>query len=160
MTDPTPHPAAPPIRRAWQRAVLVFAVLVGFFLMHGVSAVGSAGCHGGMSPSLSAQSSHVMGSGMIAPVMAAGVVQSDPASTPAVTAEDKADESVVTGDSCIPLRPDGLSGLLLALGLCVAGLAWRLSGVARVIAGVRRGSAHGPPRSGTDLLCAMGVCRT
>jgi hypothetical protein len=156
MTDPTPHLAAPLPRRPWQRAAMVFAVLLGFFLMHGMPAVGGTGCHGVMPASLTARA---MDSGMSAPAMAATPGPGMAVSSSTATVHGTGSSALV-GDSCTPLRPDGPGGLLLALGACALWMSWRRPGGANRIAGALRGWAHGPPRSGIDLLCALGVCRT
>jgi hypothetical protein len=135
---------------------MVFAVLLGFFLMHGMPAVGNAGCHGVMPASLTARA---MDSGRTDPAMTATSGQGMAVPSSTATVHDRTGTPALAGDSCTPLRPDGLGGLLLALGTCALWI-WRRPSVANRVAGVWRGWAHGPPRSGIDLLCSMGVCRT
>jgi hypothetical protein len=66
-------------------------------------------------------------------------------------------EHMTSGETCIPLRPDGIGLALSALIL------WWIVTDRRVpspIAIARRRWPHGPPRRGIDLLRDLSVCRT
>ncbi len=136
-----------------RHVVLLFSVLAGLFLMHGLSAGGVGGvggCHG----------------------LASEMVMADPAMSPAATSHTSAGASASVevrdpqpisdhpqvGESCIPLRPEGLSGLFLALFLIVITL-WRPR-LPRSARQIRPHWPHGPPRSGAQILRTLNISRT
>jgi len=126
--------------RGRRRATLLFAVLGGLFLMHGLSAP-SMHC---MPMPMSSHADSAM-SGQ----MAAATTVSD-----AVPAADH----MGSGDTCVPLRPEGLAGLFLALFLIVITL-WRprLPHAPRLI---HPHWPHGPPRTGVQTLRTLSISRT
>ena len=143
-------------RRVGRRhVVLLFSVLAGLFLMHGLSAGGLggvAGCHGLANEMVMAR-----------PAMSPVATSHTSASTSTSTSVEVRDPQPISdhpqvGESCVPLRPEGLSGLFLALFLIVITL-WRprLPCSARQI---RPHWPHGPPRSGAQILHTLNISRT
>lgn len=132
------------LERRWRRGAVLFAVLVGLFLMHGMSAGGVAsGCHG----QVTGGSPHAMSnSAATATTMTT------------VASADTGDAHGAGGDTCVPLRSDGSSSLLLALAF-VAIAVWPASMRGLVAPRIPR-TRRGPPRSGADLLVIVSVCRT
>ncbi|MBS2536452.1 hypothetical protein KGQ20_27195 [Catenulispora sp. NF23] len=126
--------------------MLLFSVLAGLFLMHGLSAGGVGGCHG----------------------LASEMVMAHPAMAPAAAGHASAAVEVrgpqpisdhpQVGESCVPLRPEGLSGLFLALFLIVI-TPW-LPGLPRSAGQTRPHWPHGPPRSGAQILRTLNISRT
>ncbi len=148
-----------------RHVVLLFSVLAGLFLMHGLSAGGVggvSGCHGLASemvmadPAMSpAATSHTSAS--------ASAGASTGASTGTSTSVEVRDPQPISdhpqvGESCIPLRPEGLSGLFLALFLIVITL-WRPR-LPRSARQIRPHWPHGPPRSGAQILRTLNISRT
>jgi hypothetical protein len=134
--------------RAGRRHVmLLFAVLAGLFLMHGVSAPSMHGMPMSMSAPMSMQvsapvSSH-MDSAMSAPM---------PATT---TVSDAVPTDHMEGcDTCVPLRPEGMAGLFL-----IVIMLWRprLPHAPRLI---HPRWPHGPPRTGVQTLRTLSISRT
>ena len=127
-----------------RRVLLPFAVLAGLFLMHGLSA---PAMHGMPMPApMSTQVS-----------MPAHLPSQANAPT-AVSNADAMPDSMQAGMTCIPLRPEGMAGLFLALFLLVI-TQWRprLSLPPRPI---RSHWPHGPPRTGAQILRALSISRT
>jgi hypothetical protein len=121
-----------------RHVVLLFTVLAGLFLMHGLSA-----------PSMHGMS------------MPAAMPAAMPAHTNAPTADSSPDpmpDHAHADMTCIPLRPEGTAGLFLALCLIVMTL-WRprLSHSARLILPYL---PHGPPRTGVQVLRTLSISRT
>jgi hypothetical protein len=137
--------------RAGRRHVmLLFAVLAGLFLMHGVSAPSMHGMPMSMSAPMSMQvsapvSSH-MDSAMSAPM---------PATT---TVSDAVRTNLEGCETCVPLRPEGMAGLFQALFLIVIML-WRPRlPYAQCLIHPRW--PHGPPRTGVQTLRTLSISRT
>ena len=139
--------AAGPGRR---RAMLLFAVLAGLFLMHGVSAPSMHGMPMPMQAStqVSAPMSSPMDSAMPDPVAASTTVSDAVPTT----------DHMECCETCVPLRPEGLAGLFLALFLIVITL-WRprLPHAPRL---VHPHWPHGPPRTGVQTLRTLSISRT
>lgn len=131
-------------RTGRQHAMLLFTVLAGLFLMHGLSAP-SMHC---MPMQVSAPMSSHADPAMSAP-MAVSTTVSDAAPTT---------DHMEAGESCIPLRPEGMAGLFLALFLIVITL-WRprLPHAPRLI---HPHWPHGPPRTGVQTLRTLSISRT
>ena len=114
MTDQvSQHPA--PWRRAWRRAVIVLAVLVGLFLMHGMSAGADAGCAGQYPQT--ASSSQALAVTTTTPTLSTG---SSALSASGATAIDRCVCDPSMGASCVPLAQRGLGALLATLLLALA----------------------------------------
>jgi hypothetical protein len=120
--------------------MLLFTVLAGLFLMHGVSA---PSMHGMPMPM-----SSLSDSAMSVPMAGATTVSSE------VPTADHMEAC----ETCVPLRPEGTAGLFLALFLIVITL-WRprLPQAPRLIHPHWR---HGPPRTGVQTLRALSISRT
>lgn len=138
--------------RGRRRAMLLFAVLGGLFLMHGLSAPSMHCMPMPMPMPMSMpmpmpMSSHA-DSAMPAQMAAAATVSDAVPTTGHLEA----------GDTCIPLRPEGLAGLFLALFLIVITL-WRprLPHAPRLI---HPHWPHGPPRTGVQTLRTLSISRT
>jgi hypothetical protein len=129
-----------------RRTVLLFTVLAGLFLMHG----------------LSAPSMHAMPMRASAPKTAPMTVpMTVPPRTNTPIADGRSDpmpDLMQASMTCVPLRPDGTTGLFLALFLIVTTL-WRpmRSLPARLI---HPRWPHGPPRTGVQTLRALSISRT
>ncbi|NUP53823.1 MAG: hypothetical protein HOW97_41855 [Catenulispora sp.] len=165
--------------------LLLFSVLAGLFLMHGLTGGGLGGdsCHGmppmpmAMAPGhgVPAQAMatrpvaamHRMSAVPVAASKSASVSASAsggaPAGTPAaapamVSGPDPFPGHPQIGETCVPLRPEGLSGLFLALFLIVITV-WRprLPFDARPI---RAHWPNGPPRTGVQVLHTLSISRT
>ena len=123
-------------RAGRQHAMLLFTVLAGLFLMHGICAPSMHGM-----PVSEVMPMPVSGAMSISASSPMPVASSD-APTILSGAEPTADH-MAGGESCIPLRPEGMSGLFLALFLIVITL-WRpkLPDGLRLI---RPHWPHGPP---------------
>lgn len=132
-----------------RHAVLLFTVLAGLFLMHGVSA---PAMHGMPMPT-------PMAASMPAPMSVSASPQQTPTAAP--TTEDSTDPvsaPMQSGMTCIPLRPEGLSALFLALFLIViTPRGPRLPVPARL---VHSRWPHGPPRTGVQILHTLSISRT
>jgi hypothetical protein len=166
--------------RAQPRLLLLFAVLAGLFLMHGLSAASGSGCHNGMPAMSAAAADAVPGSPLDAmpdsmPGTASAVSPVSMAAMPAMSAmpamaapmsdhqaapmaHARLTEPAMSSETCVPLRPDDVSGLVLAL---FAVILWRTADpcVAHSIRALPRWP-HGPPRRGSELLKDLSVCRT
>ena len=146
------------------RLALLLAVFAGLFLMHGMSASAGNGCHSGASPMAAMESSTAspMAGAADSPIpipmpiaMAMSGHGSEHATTgDSVTRADAA-EHLASGETCIPLRPDGV---VLALSAFVVW--WMTDHGVRSVAIALRRWPHGPPRRGADLLNELRVCRT
>lgn len=135
------------------RIPLLFSVLAGLFLMHGLSAVGPGGCHG-MSPSMAP-----MGMPMATPApMQPSSMGHQPEASIASSSPAPMSDHAVAGESCIPLRPEGLSGLFLALVLIVIALWWPW--LPRIARSIRCYWPNGPPRTGVQILRTLSISRT
>jgi hypothetical protein len=136
-----------------RRLVLLFSVLAGLFLMHGLDAPAMHGMPVPMSMSRSVP----MPTSMSVPrsVSAPVAVPSQPDS---VVHLDAMSDHMQADTACVPLRPEGMSGLFLALFLIVTML-WRprLPHLARPI---RPRWPHGPPRTGIEVLRTLNISRT
>ena len=156
--------AAGPRRR---RVVLLFAVLAGLFLMHGLSAPSmhcmpmptsshSDSAMTGMSAVSDVSAPAAMPATSAVPAMSATSAQTVPATT--VSDADPTTDHMAASETCVPLRPEGMSGLFLALFLIVITL-WlpRLPYAPRLI---RPHWPHGPPRTGVDILRTLSISRT
>jgi hypothetical protein len=163
-----------------RHVVLLFTVLAGLFLMHGLSAPSMHGMPMPMPMPVPAPGPAAMATSMAAPMPASEAV-STPVSTP-VSMQPQADVPTVRimpimpimpimdsipapmsdpmqgSMTCVPLRPEGLAGLFVALFLIVM-MPWRprLSFPARLIHPHR---PHGPPRTGVQILHALSISRT
>ncbi|WP_194917051.1 hypothetical protein [Catenulispora rubra] len=121
-------------RAGRRHAMLLFTVLAGLFLMHGFSAPSMHGMPMSMSMQMASHTADAASGAM------------------PTTDHMQADET------CVPLRPEGLAGLFLALFLIVI-MPWRprLAFPARLI-GPRW--PHGPPRPGAQILRMLSISRT
>ncbi|GAA2002759.1 hypothetical protein [Catenulispora subtropica] len=152
-----------------QRVLVLFSVLAGLFLMHGITG-GGTGCHG-MSPAAMAMTSAgspmwpgpagstwsgsagLTGSAHGAPMHSA--IHDEPAML--VPAQPKPGHAQA-GETCVPLRPESWAGLFL-LAFLIAITAWR----PRLPHGtklVRPHWPHGPPRTGVQVLHQLSISRT
>jgi len=125
-----------------RRATLLFTVLAGLFLMHGLSAPSMHGMP--MPMQMSSRMASVMPSQTTAPDAISGAMPTT--------------DHMQAGETCVPLRPEGLSGLFLALFLIGIAL-WRprLPNARRSI---RPHWPHGPPRHGIQILRELSISRT
>lgn len=141
-------------RTGRRRVLLLFAVLAGLFLMHGLS---TPSMHGmpmpmpmpmQMSVSTPVSVSSPMDSAMPAPTTMATAISSTAPKT----------DHMEAGETCVPLRPEGMSALFLALFLIVITL-WRprLPHSPRLI---HPHWPHGPPRTGARILRTLSISRT
>ena len=110
-----------------RRVVLLFAVLAGLFLMHG----------------LSAPSMHGM------PI---------PPQTSMVSSTVPTADHMEGCENCVPLRPESMSGLFLALFLVVITL-WRFR-LPHFSRQTHPHWPHGPPRDGVQILRTLSISRT
>ena len=110
-----------------RRVVLLFAVLAGLFLMHGLSAPSMHGM--AMSPR-----------------------------TSMVTSTVPTADHMEGCETCIPLRPEGMSGLFLALFLVVI-TPWRFQ-PPHFLRQTHPRWPHGPPQTGARILRTLSVSRT
>ena len=140
-------------RSGKRRVLLLLPLLAGLFLMHGLTGgdPGGDSCHG-MPP---APMAGVM-SGAMAVASAHGVPMQ---ATDAVRSPDPVPgHHAQAGQTCVPLRPEGMAGLFLALFSVIITVWWpRLPFSARLI---RAHWPHGPPRSGVQVLRALSISRT
>lgn len=132
-----------------RRVMLLFAVLAGLFLMHGLTAGGAVGCHGGTAGMAMTRTRPMPVAVPQAGMRTGQTVSGDPGPMT---------DHAQPGETCVPLRPEGLSGLFLALFLIVITL-WRprLPHSARLI---RPHWPHGPPRTGIHILRTLSISRT
>ena len=135
------------VRTGRRHVMLLFTVLAGLFLMHGVSCrctvcrcrhARCRWCDRPVSP-------HI---GHVGPVARATTVSG------ALPTADHMDGC----ETCVPLRPEGMAGLFLALFLIVITL-WRprLPHAPRLI---HPYWPHGPPRTGVQTLRTLSISRT
>src|ERR1051326_6386951 len=103
-----------------KRLLLLFSVLAGLFLMHGLSAVGPGGCHGSSQSAMPMQSTPMPASA--APMQAYATALTAPEAPVVSVSPDPMADHAMVGESCIPLRPEGLSALFPALFLIVIAL--------------------------------------
>jgi hypothetical protein len=157
---------AAPLRRAWWRCVAVFTVLVGLFLMHGISPT-VGGCHGGaggMTAAMPAASAASLGAATSADRVASMPDEHSASITGAVfRSADGAVGSASAADSCIPLRPESPgTALLTLLALGLAHTLWlRVAEQASPTARQRRRSRHRPQAGGSvPLLVHLCISRT
>lgn len=136
-----------------RRIPLLFSVLAGLFLMHGISAVGPGGCHG-MSPSMAPMRVSMA----TAPMQPSSMARATPEASTAFSSPAPMSDRAVAGETCIPLRPEGLSGLFLALFLIVIALCWPW--LPRIAQSIRCYWANGPPRTGVQILRTLSISRT
>ena len=161
-----------------RRLVLLFSVLAGFFLMHGLTAGGFGGCHGSpsavmamsepesvsesMAASMDGAVSHPAGHEMpvSSPARAASpvAVETVTGPMPVIGAPDPMPGHDEAGGGCVPLRPEGLAGLFLALFLIVI-TPWRPR-LPHVVWLIRPHWPNGPPRTGVQVLRTLNVSRT
>lgn len=134
--------------------MLLFAVLAGLFLMHGISA---PSMHGMPMPM-------PMGAQASIPVQAQAQASMPMATSTPRDDADTVSDTVPTADrmdsceTCVPLRPEGMSGLFLALFLIVITLRrLRLTHAPLLI---RPHWPHGPPRTGVQTLRTLSISRT
>lgn len=150
-----------------RHGVLLFTVLAGLFLMHGLSAPSMHGMP--MPMPMPAPGPAAMATSMAAPMPASEAVSTQPqANAPTAptmqTAPTMDSIPAPTSDpmqgcmTCVPLRPEGLAGLFVALFLIVM-MPWRPrpSFPARLVHPHR---PHGPPRTGVQILHALSISRT
>lgn len=123
-----------------RRVVLLFAVLAGLFLMHGLSV---PSMHG-MPIAMSAQMDSVSQVSMAAPMSLSD----------AVPTADRMEGC----ETCVPLRPEGMSGLFLALFLAVM-TPWRVQ-LPHFLRRMHPRWPHGPPRIGVRILRTLSISRT
>jgi hypothetical protein len=133
-----------------RHAMLLFTVLAGLFLMHGLSAPSMHGMP--MSMHLSTQMSPPMSS------HADSAMPSHVDAPDAVSGAMPTTDHMQAGETCIPLRPEGLSGLFLALFLIVIAL-WRPR-PPNIPRPIHPHWPHGPPRAGVQILRTLSVSRT
>jgi hypothetical protein len=131
-----------------RRVVLLFAVLAGLFLMHGLNA---PAMHGMPMPMPVSRSMPV--STHAESAMSAGAGSSATVSSP-----DAMPDPMQASMTCIPLRPEGMASLFLALLLVVITL-WRPR-PALPARTVHPHWPHGPPRTGTQILRTLSISRT
>ncbi|MEY9927613.1 hypothetical protein ABH926_002247 [Catenulispora sp. GP43] len=137
-----------------RRVMLLFAVLAGLFLMHGLSAP-SMHCMP-MSMRMSVPVSMPVSSHMESAMPAA--VPSHADAPTSVSEPQQTAAHMQAGESCVPLRPEGMSALFLALFLVVIAL-WQ-PGLPPVPRLVHSRWPHGPPRAGVDILHTLSISRT
>lgn len=132
------------------RVLLLFPVLAGLFLMHGITGggAGTASCHDMPLPAMIMASAHKAHVHPDAHIMNARLTPAHPMSG-----------HVQTGETCTPLRPEGLADLFLGLVLIVATVGWwpRLPFGVRLI---RPHWPNGPPRTGVQVLNLLSISRT
>ncbi|WP_327365458.1 hypothetical protein [Streptomyces sp. NBC_01217] len=142
------------------QSLVLCAVLLGLFLMHGAPASAAEGCHGATAVtsdlSMSMTASMTSGNGHTAMV-------GDHGTTRAASADDHGTPRAaaalpgMNGESCVSTHArDRLLPLLMALGLVVLAV-WAL-GTRRTA--VRGPARRGPPFAGRDLLLQVCVART
>lgn len=142
-----------------RRVMLLFTVLAGLFLMHGLSATSM---HGTPMQGMPVRGMPMRGS-MSQASMPAAVHMVSATSVP-MTDAATVSGAVPTADhmqaceTCIPLRPEGMSGLFLALFLIVITL-WR-PGPPQILRLIRPHWPHGPPRTGAQILRTLSISRT
>ena len=127
-----------------RHAMLLFTVLAGLFLMHGFSA---PSMHGMPMP---------MASHTVSPMASAMPAQAT--DQDAVSGAMPTTDHMQAGETCVPLRPESLSGLFLALFLIVIAL-WRPR-LAFPACLISPRWPHGPPRSGVQILRTLSISRT
>ena len=141
-----------------RRVLLLFAVLAGLFLMHGLSAPSMHCMPMPMPMSSHAESAMPATMPSHADMLAHADMpaQADMATT--VGDQQPTADHMQSGETCVPLRPEGLTGLFLALFLVVIAL-WR-PGQPYVPHLIHPRWPHGPPRAGVDLLRTLSISRT
>jgi hypothetical protein len=139
--------AVTPVRRSRWRAALAVGVLLGLFMMHGLSAFTALVCADDGAP-MAVPSVARVASGVVA------TVSGSPAQMVlSAHCSDALDEM------CVPLRPSASSTLLAALLLGLALLLVPLPGVAAFVRG--QVARHGALlRAGPPVLLKVCVCRT
>lgn len=139
-------------RTGRQRVMLLFAVLAGLFLMHGLSAP-SMHCMPMQMPTSTAMP-------ITAPVSApAESVMPPEAQIPsALNASDGTSDHTQADSTCVPLRPEGMAALFLALFLLVTA-PWR-PGLPFLALLIHPRWPHGPPRTGAQVLRTLSISRT
>jgi hypothetical protein len=148
MTAPAPQPPTPN-RRPGRRALVTVAVLLGLFLMHGMSASADTGCTGGVAPAAASASGPAASAG--APVNAAH-------STPDVSPIERCACDPSMGASCVPRSQRESGALLAALLLALAWVSIPRPGPANgVLPAARRARRAFSPTPPLMLTC---VCRT
>lgn len=131
-----------------RRILLLFSVLAGLFLMHGIT--GGDSCHGAPPATTSMTSMASVHGEHSYPAMPDVNVRSAPSHPEPGHAQ--------AGETCVPLRPEGLSSLYSALFLLIV-TAWQ----PRLLFGTRLIRSHwpnGPPRTGVQVLHALSISRT
>jgi hypothetical protein len=147
--------------RAWAWRGAVFALLVGLWVMHGLSGTSDAGCHGAPMPMAGAAQMPVP-SGLFGPGP-----QARPAAGGVNARAEMASASMDQmrhGELCLSGQPPNPGGLLLALlaliACALAAIELRGRPTARSPGSPRR-SRHAPPGLiGRRLLTVMCVART
>ena len=127
-------------RAGRRHTMLLFTVLAGLFLMHGLSA---PSMHGMPIPASSRMAS------VMPPHADAPATDSNPGPM---------SDHMQADMTCVPLRPEGLSGLFFALLLIVIAL-WR-PWLAFPVCLIRPHWPHGPPRPGVQILRTLSISRT
>lgn len=135
-----------------RRLLLLLPVLAGLFLMHGITGggAGTASCHDMPLPAMVMASAHEAH---------AHVHHDAHAMNATLTPAHPMSGHVQTGETCTPLRPEGLADLFLSPVLIVAATgSWP-----RLPFGVRLIRPHwpnGPPRTGVQVLNLLSISRT
>ena len=139
-----------------QQLMLLFTVLAGLFLMHGLSAPSMHGMPMATPMPVSSHMDSHMGSHMGSYMGSAEQAPTGASAT--VSGTVPATGHMEAGETCVPLRPDGMSGLFLVLFLIVVA-PWRprLPNAPRPI---HPHWPHGPPRPGIQILHALSISRT
>lgn len=160
-----PQPAPTSVRRA-SRAAIVVLVLAGLWMMHGISAAGSAGCHTAAMSLVSARSGDQDAMAAAAPVETSATragAQTGPGAGAA--ARPAGMGTGLSGDLCLSAQPTDPGTALIALiavlaltGCVLLGAA--LSAGMRATTQRRRRWRAPPGRSGTLLLALVCVSRT
>jgi len=149
MTAPVPQPPTPNRRPGW-RALVTVGILLGLFLMHGMSASADTGCAGALAPAAASAS---------APVAASVGVTSGTAHSASDTPSIQScacDPSM--GASCVPRSQRDAGALLAALLLALAWVSIPRPGPANdAPSAMRRARRTSGP---TPLLALTCVCRT
>jgi len=149
MTTPVPQPPTPNRRPGW-RALVTVGILLGLFLMHGMSASADAGCAGALAPAAASASAPVAAT--VGTAVSAAHSTSDAASIQRCACDPS------MGASCVPRSQRESGALLAALLLALAWVSIPRPGPAGgVLSAARRARrASGP----TPLLALTCVCRT
>lgn len=149
MTDPvSQHPA--PWWRAWRRAAIAVAVLLGLFLMHGMSASAGSECNGPYAQT--ALGSQALAATTTTPALSAG---SPTLSASGPTAIERCACDASMGTSCVPLAQRGPGALLALLLLALAWVSVPRPGPLRTLSSMLRRAGQARPRATVRTLTCV-----